>query len=82
MPERGEGSDAFSGPAEDVALPDYDVAYYVRLLRESFAARLERAFRAEEFETVFADPMQPSLFTAGIAAISPVLTKCATALEL
>ncbi|MEO7996241.1 MAG: DNA polymerase domain-containing protein [Gemmatimonadaceae bacterium] len=72
--ERGEGSDAFSGPSEDALLADYDVEYYVRLLRDSFAARLERAFSPEDFEAVFADPIQPSLFSAGIADIKPVLT--------
>lgn len=72
--ERGEGSDAFTGPAEDALLADYDVEYYVRLLRESFAARLERAFSSEDFETVFADPIQPSLFSVGIANMRPVLT--------
>jgi hypothetical protein len=71
--ERGEGSDAFTGPAEDAFMADYDVEYYVRLLRDSFAARLERAFSSEDFETVFADPIQPSLFSAGIANIKPVL---------
>lgn len=73
--ERGEGSDAFTGPAEDALMADYDVEYYVRLLRDSFAARLERAFSPEDFETVFADPMQPSLFLAGIANIKPVLVE-------
>lgn len=72
--ERGEGSDAYSGPTEDAILADYDVEYYVRLLRESFAARMERAFSAEDFQTLFADPIQPSLFQSTIANIKPVLT--------
>lgn len=41
---------------------DYDVEHYVRVLRDNFASRLERAFTPEDFETVFADPRQPSLF--------------------
>jgi hypothetical protein len=45
----------------------------VRLLRETFAARLERAFTTEDFATLFADPEQPSLFAPPIAAIQPVL---------
>ena len=53
---------------------DYDVAHYVRLLRETFAARLARAFTADDFATLFDDPIQPSLFAAPIEAIHPVLT--------
>ena len=74
-PERGEGSDAFRGAAADAELAEYDVEYYVRLLRASFAARLNRAFAPEDFETLFSDPMQESLFTARIAEIRPVLTE-------
>ncbi|MGV3708889.1 MAG: DNA polymerase domain-containing protein [Gemmatimonas sp.] len=72
--ERGEGSDAIFSPDSQAPLPDYDVEYYVRLLRDSFAARIERALAPEDFETVFADPMQPSLFNARILEIEPVLT--------
>lgn len=39
---------------------DYDVDHYVRILRDSFASRLERAFDQEGWATVFADPEQPS----------------------
>ncbi|MEP6833992.1 MAG: DNA polymerase domain-containing protein [Gemmatimonas sp.] len=73
-PERGEGSDAFSGPSGEAELAEYDVEYYVRLLRESFAARLERAFSAVDFETLFSDPMQPSLFDARVTEMRSVLT--------
>ena len=52
---------------------DYDVRYYVRLLRETFAARLVRAFTGEDFQTLTADPEQPSLFALPIASIHPVL---------
>jgi len=74
-PERGEGSDGFSGATADAELVAYDIEYYVRVLRASFAARLERAFAAEDFETLFSDPMQESLFANGIADIKPVLTE-------
>jgi hypothetical protein len=53
---------------------DYDVEFYVRLLRETFAARLVRALTPEDFATVFADPEQPSLFTLSLAQARPVLT--------
>jgi DNA polymerase elongation subunit (family B) len=52
----------------------YDVAYYARLLRETFAARLERAFTPDDFAALFADPQQPSLFAPPIEAIQPTLT--------
>ncbi|MFP2926109.1 DNA polymerase domain-containing protein, partial [Pyxidicoccus sp. 3LG] len=53
---------------------DYDVEYYVRLLRETFAARLVRALTPEDFATVFADPGQPSLFAPLLTDSRPVLT--------
>ena len=52
---------------------DYDVDHYVRVLRDTFAARLARAFTAEDFATVFADE-QLSLFGRPLAAITPILT--------
>jgi DNA polymerase elongation subunit (family B) len=53
---------------------DYDTEYYVRLLRETFAARLVRALTPEDFATVFDDPGQPSLFTPLLTKARPVLT--------
>lgn len=53
---------------------DYDSAYYVRLLRETFAARLARAFTADDFAAVFADPDQPSLFAPPVESVQPLLT--------
>ena len=44
------------------------------MLRETYAARLERAFTAEDFEVVFADPEQPSLFGVGVEGVRAVLT--------
>jgi DNA polymerase elongation subunit (family B) len=41
---------------------DYDGEHYARVLRESYAARLARAFSAEGFRALFDDPDQPSLF--------------------
>ena len=52
---------------------DYDAAHYARLLRETFAVRLERAFTPGDYEAVFADPDQMSLFTPPIASIRTVL---------
>jgi DNA polymerase elongation subunit (family B) len=67
-------------PDEDVApgdvaeRRDYDIEHYVRLLRDSFAIRLARAFTPEDYAAVFADPDQPSLFQPTIATIRSVLT--------
>ena len=70
-PEDGSVRDA--GVASPGDPTDYDVEYYARLLRESFAARLARAFTPEDFETVFSDPMQPSLFAERIGEVRPIL---------
>ncbi|HEX4341207.1 MAG TPA: DNA polymerase domain-containing protein [Polyangiaceae bacterium] len=53
---------------------DYDVEFYVRILRDTYAARLARAFTPEDFATVFADPEQPSLFETPLGDIHPILT--------
>ena len=52
---------------------DYDVNHYVRLLRDTFASRLERAFTADDFAVVFADPEQPSLFATALEQITTQL---------
>ena len=57
----------------DVRRRDYDVEYYVRLLRESFAVRLARAFTPHDFSIVFSDPDQPSLFAESIDGVRTVL---------
>ena len=51
----------------------YDVNHYVRQLRQRFAIRLECAFTPADYEAVFANPDQMSLFIPGIATIRPVL---------
>ncbi len=53
---------------------DYDVDHYARLLRETFAARLARAFTPADYEAVFADPDQMSLFAPPISTIRTILT--------
>ena len=52
---------------------DYDVEHYVQQLRDTFCARLARAFTPEDFALLFADPMQPSLFPIAIETIRSVL---------
>ena len=53
---------------------DYDVNHYVRVLRDNFASRLERAFNPDDLATVFADPEQPSLFATGLSGITTTLS--------
>jgi DNA polymerase, archaea type len=56
---------------------DYDVDYYLHLLRHTYAARLSRAFTAEDFSAVFGDPAQPSLFDPPLADVRTILTRSA-----
>ncbi|MBP8274343.1 MAG: DNA polymerase II, partial [Acidobacteria bacterium] len=53
---------------------DYNVDHYVRVLKDNFASRMQRAFRAEDYDAVFADPTQPSLFDREIGEVRAVLT--------
>lgn len=52
---------------------DYDVEHYVCVLRDAFASRLMRGLKPDDFEAVFADPMQPSLFAPDLSSMRPVL---------
>jgi DNA polymerase elongation subunit (family B) len=53
---------------------DYDVDVYLRVLRDTFAARLATAFTPDVYAAVFADPEQPSLFEAELSKAQPMLT--------
>jgi DNA polymerase elongation subunit (family B) len=52
---------------------DYDVEHYARVLRETYAARMVRAFTPADYSVVFADPDQPSLFAASFRGMTTVL---------
>jgi DNA polymerase elongation subunit (family B) len=54
---------------------DYDVEHYVRVLRDTFAARLERAFHPEDFAAILGDPDQLSLFAPPVETIRTVLSE-------
>jgi DNA polymerase elongation subunit (family B) len=56
---------------------DYDSGHYIRLLGNTFAARLARAFTPEDFATLFDNPEQPSLFAPTLDTIRPVLAPMA-----
>jgi DNA polymerase elongation subunit (family B) len=57
---------------------DYDVEYYVRQLRDTFAARLARALTPADFDAVFADPDQFSLLPPSFETMRPILTRLST----
>lgn len=64
------------GPGEVNADPrDYDVGHYVRLLRDTYASRLARAFAPRDYEAVFADPTQMEMFAPEVARIRPILSQ-------
>lgn len=52
--------------------PNYDVNHYVRVLRESYADRLRKAFNPEDFERLFRAQEQPGLFDVPLEGIAPV----------
>jgi DNA polymerase elongation subunit (family B) len=52
---------------------DYDVAWYVRLLRDTYATRMVRAFTTDDYAMVFPDPDQLSLFAPSIESVRTVL---------
>jgi DNA polymerase elongation subunit (family B) len=70
-----EESDDGAVAADAIDHRDYDVEHYARLLLCTFASRLETAFTAADYETVFADPHQLSLFTPALATIRTILEK-------
>jgi DNA polymerase, archaea type len=74
--QNGEGGlvDASDEESVDSTQRDYDVDYYVRLLRETFAARLVRAFTPSDFAAVFGDPEQLTLFPVQLDQVRPILT--------
>ncbi len=57
---------------------DYDVEYYVRLLTTSYAARLRKAFAPADFELLFREDTQLSLFEAlkPLEQIQPLWIRC------
>jgi DNA polymerase I len=60
--------------SEEVDMKDYDVDHYSRVLHDTFAARLARAFTPGDFSAVFGSPDQLSLFAPPMESIHPILT--------
>ena len=70
----GEGGVASSDEdARAADARDYDAEYYVRLLRSTYAERMARAFTAHDFDVVFADADQLTLFAPSVLSIRPIL---------
>ena len=55
---------------------DYDSEHYVQVLLTSYVARLRKAFAAEDFERLFRDESQLSLFDQPIEGIEPRWIRC------
>jgi DNA polymerase elongation subunit (family B) len=68
------------GPGSAADPRDYDVEHYARQLRQTFASRLACAFTREDYEAVFADPDQMSLFLPAVGEIRTVLERKTEAL--
>ena len=78
--KHGEGgvvteSDEETPGDESPDLRDYDVSHYEQVLRDSFTSRLLKAFTPQDFDAVFADPDQLSLFPSSLDDIRPILTR-------
>jgi DNA polymerase elongation subunit (family B) len=54
---------------------DYDVEHYARVLQNTYAARLVRAFTPADFDAVFADPDQISLFPPSLENVRSILSR-------
>ncbi|MEO7085454.1 MAG: DNA polymerase domain-containing protein [Gemmatimonadaceae bacterium] len=52
---------------------DYDAEHYARVLRNNFASRLARALTPADFEALFSDPDQISLFPPSLENAHPIL---------
>jgi DNA polymerase, archaea type len=73
-PSDAPAAGAVASPGQPADPRDYDVEHYLRVLRETYAARFSRALTPEDFATVFADPEQPSLFARSLTDARPIST--------
>jgi DNA polymerase, archaea type len=57
---------------------DYDVEHYIQILRNSYAARLAKAFPKDAFEQLFRFEEQPSLFDIDppVESLQPLWIRC------
>ena len=57
---------------------DYDVEHYLQVLVTSYAARLRKAFSADDFEQLFRLEGQPGLFDRPVEDIGPRWIRCSS----
>lgn len=69
-----------TGPDRNRDPRNYDVAHYASVLRNTFAARLARAFSTTDFDELFADPEQLPLFASDFASMRPMLNRLASSI--
>lgn len=55
---------------------DYDVEHYVRVLVNSYAGRLKKAFTPEDFQQLFRTDRQAGLFDRPVGEIEPLWVRC------
>ncbi len=63
------GAEGSSGVSAGEEWRDYDVKYYLRLLRESYLARLKKAFREEDYKRLFREKPQPGLWERYLTSV-------------
>ena len=73
----GEGGvvDPDDDPEDGAHARDYDVEHYVRVLRDTYAARLVRALKPADFAAVFADPEQLLLLPPDFTRMRVILKR-------
>ncbi len=71
----GLAADRAHEPGDAADPRHYDVEHYLKVLRANYASRLSRAFTAEDFAALFADPDQPSLFPPAYEHMRSVLNE-------
>ncbi|HEY6410015.1 MAG TPA: DNA polymerase, partial [Ktedonobacteraceae bacterium] len=74
-----QGVVAVLGSSVEVAnRRDYDVEHYLQVLVTSYAARLRKAFSADDFEQLFRLDGQPGLFDRPVEDIGPRWIRCSS----
>jgi DNA polymerase I len=77
-----ETEDSGEDPGHDHPEPnlddrrDYDVEHYVRVLVNSYAGRLKKAFTPEDFQQLFRTDRQAGLFDRPVGEIAPLWVRC------
>lgn len=69
LPDEEDGVGAVAGREE---ARDYDVEHYLRVLVESYASRLRKAFRVEDFGRIFEQERQGGLFDGPLGEVAPI----------